>query len=235
MLNERIVVITGARALAPEVVAVIPDSAIILAVDGGIDHALAVGLRPSGLIGDLDSVSADGMAWAEAHATIARHPTDKDRTDTELALSFAAEMLPSGITLVGGGDRLDHTLGALGALGAIDLTTVPDIDAWWDGQHVTVLHGPGQAELQLVPGSTLSLLALHGPCERVELTGVRWPLDGTRLEPMVGLGISNEVLSGPDPTDATPPGTVRVQVSTGVLTMFDVPDRTATPEPPEGR
>lgn len=215
-MNERIVVITGAAALDRNVVEMIPDAAIILAVDGGLDHALAAGLVPSGLIGDLDSVSPDGLAWAEQHATISRHPADKERTDTELALTFAADMVPSGITLIGDGDRLDHTIGAIGALGASDLTSVPELDAWWGGQHLTVLHGPGQATLQLRPGSALSLLALHGRCDNVRIDGVRWPLDGTALEPANGLGISNEVLADGD-------GRVEVHVSSGVLTMFDHP------------
>ena len=105
----------------------IPDAAIIVAVDGGLDHALAAGLHPSGLIGDLDSVGADALAWAEANATIARHPADKDDTDTELALRFVAGMTPAQLTMIGGGDRLDHTFAALGALGLPALTSIPVI------------------------------------------------------------------------------------------------------------
>ena len=79
----------------------------------------AAGLTPAGLIGDLDSMSEEGLAWATQHATIERHPIDKDATDTELAVAFAAGMNPARVVLVaGGGDRLDHTLAAIGALGA---------------------------------------------------------------------------------------------------------------------
>ena len=73
-VNERIVIITGASPLLPEVVERIPGDAIVLAVDGGLDHALAAGLEPSGLIGDLDSVTENGLAWAARHATIAAGP-----------------------------------------------------------------------------------------------------------------------------------------------------------------
>ena len=221
-MNEPIVIISGSHPIPPEVAAMIPESSIVIAIDGGIDHALAAGLVPSGLIGDLDSVSPDGLAWAEEHATIARHPADKTQTDTELGLSFAVAMMPSAITLVGGGDRLDHTIAALGALGARELTGVPAVDAWWDGQHIDVIHGPGRATLQLRPGSTVSLLALTGPCEKVSIQGVRWELERARLEPVVGVGISNEVLDGD--TD----GTVEIQLSSGVLFVFDQP-RPAAP------
>lgn len=214
-MNEHIVVVTGSASVSPDVAALVPEAAIVLGVDAGLDHALAAGLRPSGLIGDLDSVSADGIAWAEEHATISRHPTDKDRTDTELALAFATDMSPARVTLIGGGDRLDHTIAALGALGAPQLTSVPTIDAWWGGQHIDVLHGPGRRTLRLEPGSTLSLLALRQRCRGVALSGVRWPLDDAVIEPTVGIGVSNEVVD--------PEGEVEVSTSDSVLTVFNRP------------
>jgi thiamine pyrophosphokinase len=223
-VNERIVIITGASPLDAEVIARLPSEGtqhtVWMAVDGGLDHALAAGLEPTHLVGDLDSVSDEGLAWAARNADISRYPTDKDQTDTELALALASKFDPDRITLVGGGDRLDHTIAGLGALGALGLTSVPVLDAWWDGQHVRVVHGPGSATLRLVPGSTLSLLALHGPCVRVTLSGTRWELDQFDLEPLVGMGISNEV---PAPDDAAATVEVEVTLSGGILTIFDQP------------
>ncbi|MGA9276307.1 thiamine diphosphokinase [Ilumatobacter sp.] len=220
-MNEHIVIVTGASPLPDHVVRAVPPSAIVLAVDGGLDVALEAGMRPSGLIGDLDSISDGGLAWATAHATIARHPTDKSETDTELALAFAADMNPDRLTMVGGGERLDHTIAALGALRARKLTGVPVLDGWWNGQHLDVIHGPGRRELALQPGSLLSLLAIGKSCHEVGVSGVRWPLEGHRLEPVVGLGVSNEVTADD--------GIVAVTVSGGVLTIFDTP---ADSQPP---
>jgi thiamine pyrophosphokinase len=216
-VNEHIVIITGASPIDPDVRAWIPDDALLVAVDGGLDHALAVDLHPTHLVGDLDSVTADGLAWAARHAAIERHPTDKDQTDTELALSFAATLDPERITLIGGGDRLDHTIAGIGALGALSVTSVPTLDAWWDGQHVQVVQGPGSATLHLEPGSTLSILALHGACTKVSLRNVRWELDKVDLDALVGLGVSNEVPDGDEAAD------VEVTVLSGTLTIFDVP------------
>ena len=107
------------------------------------------------------------------------------------------------------------------------LTSVPVIEAWWDGQHVDVIHGPSREELLLVPGSMLSVIALHGRCTSVTLGSVKWPLVGADLAPAVGLGLSNVVVP---PTDedgqAQPPGdavAVPVELSSGVLTIFDEP------------
>ena len=223
-MNEHIVIITGASPLDADLVTRLREQAtedtIWIAVDGGLDHALAAGLEPTQLVGDLDSVTEDGLAWAARHADISRHPADKDQTDTELALALAAKYDPERITLIGGGDRLDHTIAGIGALGALGLTSVPVLDSWWGGQHVRVLHGPGAATLRLVPGSTLSLLALHGPCVRVTLSGARWTLDRFDLEPLVGMGVSNEI---PGIDGADDPVDVEVTLSGGILTIFDEP------------
>jgi len=216
-MNERVVIITGAAPLAPDIVELIPDDAVLLAVDGGLDHALAAGLEPSGLIGDLDSITDEGLTWAARNAEITRHPTDKEQTDTELALALAVTMDPAHLTLIGGGDRLDHTIAGIGALGAPALTSIPTLDAWWAGQHIQVVHGPGKATLRLVSGSTMSLLAMHGPCAKVTLTGTRWELDDVDLDPVVGLGVSNEVPGGDEVTQ------VEVSLSGGILTIFDQP------------
>ena len=208
-MNKTVVVITGAGSIAPAAAQRIPVDAVVIAADGALDHALAAGLVPAGLVGDMDSVSAAGLEWAARHATVERHDPDKDHTDTELALMMAADLQPARLILVGAGDRLDHVLAAIGALGQPHLTSIPIIDAWWDEQWIRVLHGPGATTLELVEGSTLSLLALHGPCTGVTITGVRWPLERADLAPLVGVGVSNVAIDEH----------VTIRVSTGVLTI----------------
>jgi thiamine pyrophosphokinase len=213
--HETVVVVTGSEPLDPSVRAHVPDDAIVLAADGGLDHALAAGLVPAGLIGDLDSVTPEGLAWAQAHATIQRHPADKDRTDTELAVAFAAAMDPERLVLLaGGGDRLDHAVAAVGALGARELTGVPVVEGWWGRTHLRVLHGPARATVPVEPGTTVSLLAMHGNCTGVSVTGTKWELHRVELAAMSGHGVSNVAV------DAQ----VRVAVSTGVLTVFVIAD-----------
>lgn len=219
-MNDTVIVITGASPLHPVALASLPDHGIVLAADGALDHALEAGLTPAGLIGDLDSITPAGLEWAEQHATIERHAPDKDHTDTELALQVAVGLDPARLILVAGrGDRLDHTLAAIGALGHPSLTSIPEVEARWGDHLLIVVHGPGHAAIDVEPGATLSVLALHGPCGGVTLGGVRWPLDGDDIPPLVGRGVSNE-------TTAT---VVDVAVASGVLTVI-VP-----PTPPEAR
>jgi thiamine pyrophosphokinase len=209
-MDETVIVVTGAEPLHDDAVGALPHG-IVIAADGAFDHALAAGLTPAGLVGDLDSISADGLAWAEQHATIQRHDPDKDHTDTELALSMAVDFNPARLIMVsGGGDRLDHTFAAIGALGHTSLTSVPVIEAWWGSQHARVLHGPGRLRFDVVPGTTISLLAMHGRCKGLTITGVQWPLEAERLPPLVGRGVSNIA------TDEH----IEVTVSEGVVTIF---------------
>jgi thiamine pyrophosphokinase len=234
-MNDIVIVVTGAAPLPRPAVEAVPPGSIVLAADGALDHALAAGLVPAALVGDLDSVSPDGLAWAEAHATVQRHPPDKNQTDTELALATAVDLDPQRLMLIsGGGDRLDHTVAALGALGARSLTSIPEIDGWWGEQRLAVLHGPGRTRLELSPGTIISLLAMHGPCSGVSIDGVRWPLHRAELGSVVGLGVSNVATAD----------VVDVSVNVGVLTIFistpdhptpdiPTPDNPTHDEPPE--
>lgn len=217
-MDETVIVVTGPAPLDADAVAHLPSGAIVIAADGGLDHALAAGLTPAALVGDLDSISADGLRWAEAHATVQRHDPAKDRTDTELALATAAGLQPGRLVLVaGGGDRFDHTVTALGALGHPDLTSIPLIEAWWGDEHAFVVHGPGALRLVAGVGTRISLVSMHGRCTGVSIDHAEWPLDDAELAPLSGLGVSNVATADE----------VTITVSTGVLTVFTHPPATA--------
>ena len=106
------------------------------------------------------------------HTTIVRHPVDKPATDTELAVAHAASLAPERILLVAGvGDRLDHAVAALGALGAAAVAGVDRLEAWWGSDQFVVIHGPGSTTLDLPIGTTFSVLATHGVAEGVTVQG----------------------------------------------------------------
>ena len=222
-MTDCVVVVTGGAPLPPAAVAAIPADCVVIAADGALDHALAAGVAPASLVGDLDSVSERGLTWARAHTTIERHDPDKDHTDTELALRAAADLNPDRLLMIGAGDRLDHQLAAIGALGQPRLTSIPVIEGWWGPSRLRVVHGPGQATLDVTPGTTVSLLALHGPCTGVHISGVRWPLANAELASMVGHGVSN-VATGEQ---------VEARVSSGVLTIVMTDELDTIPPEPE--
>jgi thiamine pyrophosphokinase len=211
--SSTVVVVTGAAELDRRAVAAVPPGAFIVAADGGLDHARAAELDPAVLVGDLDSISALGLAWATEHAEVVSYPIDKPATDTELAIAYAAACQPARILLIAGqGDRLDHAVAALGALGIPDLAAVGALEAWWGADQLHVVHGPRTIELDLEPGTTFSVLATHGPATGVTVTGAKWPLEDHALAPLVGLGVSNLA----DPSPGRP---VTVAVGAGIVTV----------------
>ena len=180
-MNETVVVITGADSIVPAVAQRIPDGAVVIAADGALDHALAAGLAPAGLVGDLDSISAAGLAWAARHATIERHDPDKDHTDTELALTMAAD-LQTGTT---DPRRRRRSARPHARRDRRARAAAPDQHPG-DRRLVGRAADPRAARTRqhdaraARTGTTLSLLALHGPCTGVTITGVRWPLERRR-------------------------------------------------------
>jgi len=212
--RSTIVVITAGGA-ERSVLDRLPAGARVVAADGGVDTALALGLEVAVAVGDFDSVTAEGLAAAEsAGARIERHPTEKDATDMELALDTAVELGADRIVVVGSaGGRLDHLLAGLLQLGRERYAGV-EIDAFLDCATVEVVRG--ERELDGEPGELISLLPLHGPATQVVTTGLAYPLRSETLEPGSSRGVSN-VFAEPR---------ARIAVGAGVLAAI----RPGTPE-----
>lgn len=211
----QVVVVIGGGPLSTRALAAVHEDAFVIAADSGLDHAVAAGLRPALLVGDLDSISAAGRMWAYAHETeIDEHPADKDLTDTELALSRALTVPDARqVLLVGGVDdtgerRLDHQLATILALGHPALGALHHVRAVLGDTELAMVHPGRHLILEVEEGQLFSLLALHGPCTGVTVTGARWPLTDASLTGTEARGVSNEAGERTD-----------IDVATGVLTV----------------
>ncbi|MEO6158844.1 MAG: thiamine diphosphokinase [Ilumatobacteraceae bacterium] len=213
-MSQVVVVIGGGSLVARAVIEVQPGVTVI-AADSGLDHAVAAGLSPDVLVGDLDSISAAGRMWAYAHdVLIQQHPVDKDATDTALALAHAVE-IPGAtdlLVLAGAGDRLDHTVATLAALGNPALAIFETVRAVLGETTVNVLHPGHVVSIHAPEGTTFSLLALHGPCSGVNVEHARWPLSGADIAATATVGVSNLTLGPPSPP-------THIAVGGGVLTV----------------
>ena len=205
------VIVTGGSPLADGAVDRLPANRFVIAADSGLDHAIEAGIVPDLVVGDLDSVSAASVAWArQRRVPIEVHPTDKDLTDTQIALGAALSRQFLHVLLIsGGGDRIDHSISAITALGHPSLGHCKSVSAMWRRSRIHVLHAPGYWEFGLPSGTTFSLLALHGECTRVTLSGATWPLRDATIEPGSSLGVSNLAVEQ-----------LRLSVGAGVLTMI---------------
>lgn len=168
----------------------------VVCADSGLDHALAVGLTPHVVIGDMDSVSATALDEARRRAVdVVTASTDKDLTDTELGIAHALESGARSITvLAGGGDRFDHILGTLAAVAHPRLAVLDRIAVHLGADRIVVVHGGRSVSLELASGTTVSLVPLAGPAHGVTTTGLRWPLKDDVLHGSAARGVSNETI-----------------------------------------
>lgn len=186
-MNEPDVVVVASGG-GPAVV--VPEAGTVVAADGGLDRAAALGLAVDVVVGDLDSVSAELLAAAEAAgARVARHPEAKDATDLELALDEAVALGARRVLVVASGDgRLDHLAASLLLLGAERYAELT-VDGLVGDAVVHVVRRertiPGER------GALLTLLPVGGPATGVVTDGLEYPLTGETLEPGSSRGVSN--------------------------------------------
>ena len=186
----------------------LPDGALVIAADSGLDAAFANGIQPDLIVGDLDSASQEAVIRAQrAGIDIERHPIDKDATDLELALGSAVRRGVTSILVLGGyGGRLDHFLANALLLAA---PMFAGVAIEWRTGHTTVTAARAGVPVELVaePGDLVSLLPIGGTATGVTTQGLRWPLYEEALHTGSTRGVSNRVATSP----------VRISVSEGVV------------------
>jgi thiamine pyrophosphokinase len=188
---ETVIVFAASDQPPPEVLQELPEAELVIAADGGwhlaqtLDHPVDI------VVGDLDSLDPDALPQ---HLIVERHPEDKDATDLELALTFAAKGNPARIVVVGGsGGRLDHELAVANLICSTRWRHVEEID-WVSGRgraHVV----RGFRRLHGDVGATFTLLAVGGTATGVRTRGLKWELDSGILEPGSTLGVSNVLIA----------------------------------------
>jgi thiamine pyrophosphokinase len=210
MAPRHALIFIGGYSPSPYVRDQLPEAALVIAADSGWAHATALGFQPDVLIGDMDSIQPEHLVEAHAgDAEIIEHPTDKDLTDTELALQLARKFEYRHIHLVsGGGDRFDHLIAMVHSLvkHADDATMSAHV-----GNHYIHIVTPREAaQLELAVGSTVSLIPLGGNAKGVTTSGLQWELKRDTLHSFASRGISNIATSSE----------VRISLRTGALAVI---------------
>ena len=181
----------------------------VVAADGGAATALAFGLHPDVVIGDLDSIDAATLHELELrNVALETFPRDKDATDGQLAVARALRARPRELLLLGflGGPRLDQAVANVLLLVRIEAPAT-----LLDEHNECTLLRPGEARTwRPEAGEIVSLLPVGQGAEGVRTRGLRWPLDGEALALGDTRAISNEPI---DPAEA------RVSLERGLLLL----------------
>lgn len=167
----------------------------IIAVDGGLGALKELGLEPDVVVGDLDTVSPEVVAYyrRREHIIWEVHNPEKDDTDTELAISRAAATGCGEIVLLGAtGGRLDHMIGNIHLLYPC---LQRGIQAYiLDPQNRLYLtDGERHFKKGELWGKYISFLPLTERVEGITLRGFKYPLTDRDIEIGTSLCISNEL------------------------------------------
>lgn len=169
--------------------ALLREDDFIIAADGGTRHALALGLTPNLIIGDMDSLPS---TFNLEPSTLIQFPADKNETDLELAIQHALTLNPQEVIILAAlGGRLDQTLGNIALISRLQVTgcrLVLD-----DGvEEVFFCHD--QVEVSGTVGDIVSLIPWQGEVTGIITQGLKWPLQNETLYPNKTRGISNEMM-----------------------------------------
>ncbi|WP_296762416.1 thiamine diphosphokinase [Sediminimonas sp.] len=180
------IVLVGGGGIAPALWdAVTAHGGEVVAADRGAGAALARGLMPRAVIGDMDSLRASDRAALPPGII---HPiAEQETTDFEKCLRSVCAPVILGLGF--GGPRMDHALANFSALVRHPYRRCLLLD----GKDLVFL-APPVLRLDLVPGTRFSVFPM-GPVE-AESEGLQWPLDGLSLAPDGRIGTSNRV-TGP--------------------------------------
>jgi len=167
---------------------------LIICADGGASNALALGLQPQVVIGDLDSLDESLHSRLEKmHCQFIVHPACKDETDLELALYYAIEHGVDEILILGAlGGRIDQTLANVQLLALPELRSVKA--RILDGrQEISLIRDAALIEGQV--GDTVSLLPLTEEVTGIYTEGLEYALENATLYLGPSRGISNVLTS----------------------------------------
>ena len=147
---------------------------ILIAVDSGANILYRNGVTPEIVIGDMDSIDPEVLAYYRQRTTVEIFPVHKDQTDTELALDWCFENNIRKVLIINSlQGEFAHALGIVALL----------FKARNNGVDATIYNG--REQVFLLPrewsyrgkvGKKISLVPLTPSVEGVETSGLQYPL-----------------------------------------------------------
>lgn len=164
--------------------------AVIICCDGGMRHAMKLGITPDYIVGDFDSVSPEVLEYYKKQdIELKQVPCRKDETDMELGIIHAAEIGADDITLIGGiGSRMDHTLANIFMLLRIENLGLKGRIV---NENNLITLCTGKCEIEGEKGDIVSFIPITPMVKGVTTRGLEYPLDKATMYMDSPLGVSN--------------------------------------------
>lgn len=171
---------------------------IFIGADRGAFHLLQKGIIPEEAIGDFDSVSKEEYKIIrESVHVVDRFRSEKDETDTELAVERALNYKPQFVILTGvTGGRLDHTEAALHLLYRLQVENPTIIFSIRNETNELSILLPKTYEFtQQIRYPYVSFFPFGGKVKGLTLTGFKYETIDETLETGMTKFTSNEIVS----------------------------------------
>ena len=174
----------------------------IIAADSGLSWCRKLGIIPTDILGDFDSLQEPDLLEEYEKMTkapIRHYPERKDFTDTDLALQLAREMQADEILLLAAtGTRIDHTLANLSLLISMKEKGIHAV-IMDPHNSIEVMSGPEKRNFrknfeEVCDREYLSMIAVTPQVKGITMQGFSYPLENAVLHAATSLGISNEIV-----------------------------------------
>lgn len=163
----------------------IKEGDFVICADGGIRHAVKMGIKADLLIGDFDS---SDTSYKDAVKSMV-YPTRKDFTDGELCVKYANEHGYDEVVMLGmTGSRMDHSLTDILLLSQCKNGMIAD-----DNNEIYYIKD--KLEIEGKRGMTLSIIPLKGDLCGIVTEGLDYPLNDETLYFGESRGNSNVIVA----------------------------------------
>lgn len=170
------------------------DADMIICADSGADVLFAAEIIPNVLLGDFDSINPEIFDFfVQQGIKTVRFNTNKDVTDTHIAIKYAINQGADKIIILGAlGDRMDHTL-----------SNVFLLESYLHLAHCKIINEKNKIEL-ISDGAKktfsnkhykyISLIPISKKVVGVTTEGLKYKLTNATLHRNDSYGVSNEII-----------------------------------------
>lgn len=165
---------------------------MVIGVDGGLNALNNLGVDPTIILGDYDSVESSLLeSYKAKDIPCVAFPTRKDATDSELAIDYAIKQDPQVLYLFGmTGKRLDHGLTNIHMLKKIP----QDIKACMLDAYNEIYYCKQNFEIEGYKGRNLSIIPIAQQVSGIWTKGLDYPLKDEVLNFEESRGVSNVIV-----------------------------------------
>ncbi|MGV8980251.1 thiamine diphosphokinase [Clostridium sp.] len=188
----KVIIISGGNPPSKELLtSEITGDTFLIAADSGANCLYDYNIKPDLLLGDFDSIDIEVLDYfKKCNCTIDIYPTEKDFTDTQIAVEKALCMKPNEILFLGcTGSRVDHLLGNIGML---KICLENGVNAFIKDENNSIRLTNASTLLKGTVGQIFSVQSYGNEIIGLTIEGAKYPLNNYNLKIGESITISNQ-------------------------------------------